>query len=84
MEIQDVFAITGGGTVVTGKVAAGTVSTGDKVILRRRDGNRREVTISGIEMFCKMTDRAVQGDNVGLLLRGVGRKETRRGDVLEG
>lgn len=83
LTVQDVFMITGRGCVVTGQVEAGTVTVGDSVTLRRTDGSSREVTVTGIEMFRKMLDRAVQGDNVGLLLRGMDRNEVGRGDVLE-
>lgn len=56
---------------------------GDAVTLRRRDGSSREVVVTGLEMFRKMLDTAKQGDNVGLLLRGIVRNEVGRGDVLE-
>lgn len=81
--IQDVFTITGRGTVVTGQVEAGSVMIGDIVKLSRLDGSSREVAVTGIEMFRKMMDVARQEDNAGLLLRGVGRNEVSRGDVLE-
>ena len=83
MTVQDVFTITGRGTVVTGLVASGSITAGDSVTLRRADGSTREVTVSGIEMFRKIVDTAVRGDNVGLLLRGVERNEIGRGDILE-
>ncbi|MCI8801136.1 EF-Tu/IF-2/RF-3 family GTPase [Acetatifactor muris] len=81
--VEDIFSITGRGTVVTGKVAAGAVVVGDTVMLRRRDGSGREVLITGIEMFRRMLNSAKKGDNVGLLLRGVDRAEVSRGDILE-
>lgn len=81
--VQDVFTITGRGTVVTGQIASGSIAVGDSVTLRRTDGSAREVTVTGIEMFRKLLDRAVRGDNVGLLLRGVERNEIGRGDILE-
>lgn len=81
--VQDVFTITGRGTVITGQVESGSVAVGDTVTLRRADGSARDVAITGIEMFRKMLDVAKRGDNVGLLLRGVGRDEVARGDVLE-
>ena len=81
--VQDVFTITGRGTVITGQVESGSVTIGDTVTLRRVDGSTREVTVTGIEMFRKMLDTAAQGDNVGLLLRGVDRNEVGRGDILE-
>lgn len=81
--VQDVFSITGRGTVITGQIEAGSITVGDTVTLRRRDGSSREVVVAGLEMFRKMLDTAKQGDNVGLLLRGVARNEVDRGDVLE-
>lgn len=81
--VEDVFTITGRGTVITGKVESGTVTVGDQVTLRRVDGSTREVTVAGLEMFRKMLNTAEQGDNVGLLLRGVTKSDVGRGDVLE-
>ncbi len=81
--VEDVFTITGRGTVITGKVESGTVTVGDQVTLRRADGSTREVTVAGLEMFRKMLNTAEQGDNVGLLLRGVTKSDVGRGDVLE-
>lgn len=83
MVVEDVFTITGRGTVVTGKIASGSVAVGDTVMLKRQDGSCREVTITGIEMFRKLLNTAVKGDNVGLLLRGVDRAEVGKGDTLE-
>lgn len=80
--VEDVFSITGRGTVITGKVEMGAVSVGDKVTLKRTDGSERQVTVSGIEMFRKMKNVAVAGENVGMLLRQVDRNEVGRGDVL--
>lgn len=83
MVVEDVFTITGRGTVVTGKIASGTVAVGDTVMLRRQDGSSREVMITGIEMFRRVLNTAVKGDNVGLLMRGMERGEVGRGDILE-
>lgn len=83
MTVEDVFSITGRGTVVTGRVESGSVALGDIVRLGRMDGSGRDVAVTGIEMFRKMMDRAKQGDNVGLLLRDVERNGVGRGDVLE-
>lgn len=80
--VEDVFSITGRGTVITGKVEMGAVSVGDKVTLKRTDGSERQVTVAGIEMFRKMKNVAVAGENVGMLLRQVDRNEVGRGDVL--
>ena len=81
--VQDVFSITGRGTVITGQIESGSITVGDTVTLRRKDGSSREVVVTGLEMFRKMLDTAKQGDNVGLLLRGIARNEVGRGDVLE-
>lgn len=83
IKVEDVFTITGRGTVITGRVECGSVKIGDIVTLRRTDGSSREVAITGIEMFRKMLDMATQGDNVGLLLGGLTRNDVGRGDVLE-
>lgn len=80
---EDVFSITGRGTVVTGRVAVGAVAEGGTVKLKRTDGTARQVTVTGTEKFRKICGRAVEGDNVGLLLRGVERAEVSRGDILE-
>ena len=82
IEVQDVFSITGRGTVITGQVTSGFVCVGDTVTLVRMDGTRREITITGIEMFRKLLDTAQAGDNVGLLLRGLTKNDIGRGDVL--
>ena len=82
--VQDVISITGRGTVITGQIESGSIAVGDTVTLRRADGSTREVVIEGLEMFRKMLSTAGQGDNVGVLLRGINRNEVGRGDVLEG
>lgn len=76
--VEDVFTITGRGTVVTGMVGAGSISVGEKVFI---NGNI-ETTITGIEMFRKTLDTASEGDNCGLLLRGISRDQIARGDTL--
>ncbi len=81
MPIEDVFSITGRGTVVTGKVEAGVVRVGDAVeVVGIRDTRRTVAT--GVEMFRKLLDEGMAGDNVGVLLRGVGKTEVERGQVL--
>jgi elongation factor Tu len=81
MPVEDVFSITGRGTVGTGRVERGKVKTGDKVeIVGIRD--TRTTTVTGVEMFRKILDYAEAGDNVGLLLRGVDKNELERGMVL--
>jgi len=81
MPIEDVFGIKGRGTVVTGKVDRGTITTGEEVEIVGM-GERRKVVVTGVEMFQKTLDRGEAGDNVGCLLRGVERTEVERGQVL--
>ena len=81
MPIEDVFSITGRGTVVTGRVEQGVVETGNKVeIVGLRQ--TQETTCTGVEMFRKILDRGEAGDNIGALLRGIDKKEVQRGQVL--
>lgn len=82
MTVDDVFSITGRGTVVTGCVELGSINVGDTVVLQRVDGSTRNVTITGIEKFRKKLNSAQQGDNVGLLLQGLTRHDIARGDLL--
>ncbi len=82
MTIEDVFSITGRGTVVTGKIEAGSISVGDKINLMGQMGVKT-VTVAGIEMFRKITDHAKTGDHVGILLRGVERQDCMSGDTLK-
>jgi elongation factor Tu len=81
MPVEDVFTITGRGTVVTGAVTQGKVKVGDKVeIVGFRD--TRDTVVTGVEMFRKLLDEGQAGDNVGLLLRGIERTDVERGMVL--
>ena len=81
MPIEDVFSITGRGTVVTGRVEQGVVETGNKVeIVGLRD--TKETTCTGVEMFRKILNRGEAGDNIGALLRGIDKNEVQRGQVL--
>ena len=81
MPIEDVFTISGRGTVVTGRVERGVVATGDEIeIVGIRETSK--TTCTGVEMFRKILDRGEAGDNVGCLLRGVGREDVERGQVL--
>jgi elongation factor Tu len=81
MPIEDVFSITGRGTVVTGRVEQGTLKVGDPVeIVGIRD--LQKSTVTGVEMFRKLLDEARAGDNVGLLLRGIGKDDVERGQVV--
>jgi elongation factor Tu len=81
MPIEDVFSISGRGTVVTGRVETGVVKVGEEVeIVGIRDTQKTVVT--GVEMFRKLLDQGQAGDNIGALLRGVGREDVERGQVL--
>ena len=82
MPVEDVFTITGRGTVATGRVERGQLNLGDKVEIVGLQEESRETTVTGIEMFRKLLDYAEAGDNVGTLLRGVDKKEIERGQVL--
>jgi translation elongation factor EF-Tu-like GTPase len=82
LPVEDVFSIRGRGTVVTGRVESGTLRVGETVRQSRPDGSTRDVTVTGIEMFRKVTDTANTGDNVGLLLADLGREDIGAGDVL--
>jgi translation elongation factor 1A (EF-1A/EF-Tu) len=82
MPVEDVFSITGRGTVATGRVERGTLKVGDEVeIVGLRDEAKKTV-VTGVEMFRKTLDQAVAGDNIGALLRGIQRNEVERGQVL--
>ena len=82
MPVEDVFTITGRGTVATGRVERGTLKVGDKVELVGLSTEKKETTLTGIEMFRKMLDFAEGGDNIGALLRGIQREDIQRGQVL--
>jgi elongation factor Tu len=82
MPIEDVFSITGRGTVATGRVERGIVKTGDNVEIVGLTEAPRTVVVTGVEMFRKLLDEAQAGDNIGALLRGVQREEIERGQVL--
>jgi len=81
MPIEDVFSISGRGTVVTGRVERGVITVGDEIeIVGLRD--TQKTTCTGVEMFRKLLDRGEAGDNIGALLRGIGKDEVERGQVL--
>ncbi len=82
MPVEDVFTITGRGTVATGRVERGKVNMGDKVQIVGLMEEARETTVTGIEMFRKLLDYAEAGDNIGTLLRGIDKKDVERGQVL--
>ncbi|HSW30618.1 MAG TPA: elongation factor Tu [Longimicrobiales bacterium] len=81
MPVEDVFSITGRGTVATGRIERGIVKVGEEVELVGF-GTSRKTVVTGVEMFRKLLDEGRAGDNVGLLLRGVGKEEIERGQVL--
>jgi elongation factor Tu len=82
MPVEDVFSITGRGTVATGRIERGQIKVGDTVEIVGMTDETRDVVVTGVEMFRKILDQAIAGDNVGLLLRGVQRNEIERGQVL--
>ena len=82
MPVEDVFSITGRGTVATGRVERGTVKVGDEVEIVGLMDEARKTVVTGVEMFRKLLDEAVAGDNIGCLLRGIQRNEVERGQVL--
>ena len=82
MPVEDVFTITGRGTVATGRVERGEIKVGDVVEIVGMAEESKQTTITGVEMFRKLLDSAVAGDNIGALLRGVDRKDIERGQVL--
>ena len=82
MPIEDIFSITGRGTVATGRVERGTLNLNDEVEIVGLTDEKRKVVVTGIEMFRKLLDQAEAGDNIGALLRGVQRTEIERGQVL--
>jgi elongation factor Tu len=82
LSVEDVFSITGRGTVATGRIERGAVHTGDEVEIVGIHPETRKTVVTGVEMFRKILDEGQAGDNVGLLLRGIGRKEIERGQVV--
>ncbi len=82
MPIEDVFSITGRGTVVTGRIERGKIKVGGEVEVVGLSDEIRKTVVTGVEMFRKILDEGVAGDNVGLLLRGVGKDEVERGQVV--
>ena len=82
MPVEDVFSITGRGTVATGRVERGTLSLNQEIEIVGMTEELRKVVVTGIEMFRKLLDEAVTGDNIGVLLRGVQRDEIERGQVI--
>jgi len=82
MPVEDVFSITGRGTVATGRIETGVINTGDEVEIIGMGDEKLKSTVTGVEMFRKILDRGEAGDNVGLLLRGIEKTDIRRGMVI--
>jgi elongation factor Tu len=82
MPIEDVFSITGRGTVATGRIERGVINSNDNVEIIGMQEKKLTSTVTGVEMFRKILDRGEAGDNVGLLLRGIDKNEIRRGMVI--
>jgi len=82
MPVEDVFSITGRGTVATGRIETGVVQTGDEMEIVGLGAEKKKTVITGVEMFRKVLDRGEAGDNVGLLLRGIDKDEIKRGMVI--
>ena len=82
MPIEDIFSITGRGTVATGRIETGVIHVGDEVEIVGLGEEPKKTVITGVEMFRKLLDEGEAGDNVGLLLRGIDKKEMKRGQVL--
>ena len=82
LTVEDVFTITGRGTVAVGKVSLGVIHTGDEVFIQTTTGETISSVIIGIEMFRKLLSVAQEGDTVGLLLRGINRNQIGRGDLI--
>jgi elongation factor Tu len=82
MPVEDVFSITGRGTVATGRIERGVINSGDPVDILGMGAENLKSTVTGVEMFRKILDRGEAGDNVGLLLRGIEKTEIRRGMVI--
>ena len=82
MPVEDVFSITGRGTVATGRIETGVIHTSDEVEIVGLDDQKRKSVVTGVEMFRKILDQGEAGDNVGLLLRGIDKKEIKRGMVI--
>ena len=84
LKVEDVFSISGRGTVVTGRVAQGTIALGDRILIRGREGQTLETKIGGIEAFRNALRKASQGEVVALLLLGIQKDQVHPGDILTG
>ena len=81
--VEDIFSIRNRGTVVTGKIDAGTLKVGDQVMIRGRNGEKT-TTVTGIEAFRKTLEQANMGDTVGILLKDISKEDIQKGDELLG
>ena len=81
MTVEDVFSIAKRGTVVTGKIESGTIKVGDEISIQGKNGEKKTI-VSGVEMFKKIMSQANAGDDVGVLLKDIGKQDVQRGDVL--
>ena len=82
MPVEDIFSITGRGTVATGRIETGVVKVGDEVQIIGLGADGKKSVVTGVEMFRKLLDQGEAGDNVGLLLRGIDKNEVKRGMVI--
>ena len=82
MPVEDVFSITGRGTVATGRIETGIIKVGEEIQIIGLGEEPKKSTVTGVEMFRKLLDQGEAGDNVGLLLRGIDKKEIKRGQVI--
>lgn len=82
MPIEDIFSITGRGTVVTGRIETGTIHVNDPAEIVGFSDKPKQTVVTGVEMFRKLLEQGEAGDNVGLLLRGIDKKDVRRGEVI--
>ena len=82
MPVEDVFSITGRGTVATGRIETGVIKVGEEIQIIGLGEEPKKSTVTGVEMFRKLLDQGEAGDNVGLLLRGIDKKEIKRGQVI--
>jgi len=82
MAVEDVFSITGRGTVATGRIERGTIKVGDKIEIVGGKSGSTDSTVTGVEMFCKQMEEGIAGDNVGVLLRGIDKNNIERGQVI--
>jgi len=83
MTVQDIFSIKGRGTVVTGRIESGTITVGDEIRIQR-NGYSKTAVVAGVEMRRKVVAHAQVGDDVGVLLKEIGREDIQQGDILTG